>query len=144
MSKLFKKYKGEGKIRVGRWPKCQNWLNFGYDGSFVSTKTPPKGFFISLIVTLLFRGGPGGQGGQKRGKIELSCKYVMWGIKLLLLIAQTYLSYLWYKYILRLASNDLNDLNGGILEVKMEVKLKLLVSISCGVSNSCFWYHKLI
>ena len=30
-----------------------------------------------------------------------------------------------------------NDLNGGILEVKMNVKLKVLVSISCGVSNSC-------
>ena len=33
-------------------------------------------------------------GGQNGGRIESSCKYVMWGIKLLLLIAQTYLSYL--------------------------------------------------
>ena len=62
----------------------------------------------------------------------------MWGIKLLLLIAQTSLSYLWYKYILRL---DSNDFNRGILEVKIEIKLKVLVSISCGVSSSSFWYH---
>ena len=68
------------------------------------------------------------------GQIESSSKHSMWGIKLLLLIPHTYLSYLWSKWILRLASNDLN---GGILEVKMNVKLKVLVSISCGVSNSC-------
>ena len=33
-------------------------------------------------------------GGQNGGRIESSCKYIVWGIKLLLLIPQTYLSYL--------------------------------------------------
>ena len=79
---------------------------------------------------------PRGEGGQNGGWIESSCKYIVWGIKLLLLIQKTYLSYLWSKGFLCLASNDLN---GGILEVKMEVKLNFIVSISCGVSNSCFW-----
>ena len=32
-------------------------------------------------------------GGQNGGQIETSCKHIMWGIKLLLLIPQTYLSY---------------------------------------------------
>ena len=36
-------------------------------------------------------------GGQNGGRIESSCKYIVWGIKLLLLIPQTYLSYLWSK-----------------------------------------------
>ena len=78
-------------------------------------------------------------GGQNGGQIETSCKHIMWGIKLLLLIPQTYLSYFRSKWMLCLASNDLN---GVILEVKMEVESKVLVSISCGVSNSGFWYHK--
>ena len=33
-------------------------------------------------------------GGQNVGQIESFLKYIMWGIKLLLLKAQTYLSYL--------------------------------------------------
>ena len=32
--------------------------------------------------------------GQNGGQIESSCKHIMWGIKLFLLIPQTYLSYL--------------------------------------------------
>ena len=71
-------------------------------------------------------------GGQNGGQIESFCKYIMWGIKLEDLVPLTYLSYLECRGFLCLTSNSLN---GTILEAKMEIKLKVLVSISCGVSK---------
>ena len=62
-------------------------------------------------------------GGQNGGQIENSWKYTMWGIKLEDLIPQVYLSYFQHWFYLCLTSNDLN---GAIMEAKMEVKLKFL------------------
>ena len=86
--------------------------------------------FTTLVLSVFDLQQP--QWSDNGGQIKNSWKYIMWGIKLEDLILQVFMSYLQHWCYLCLTSNDLN---GAIMEAKMEVKMKILRNIPCGVLN---------
>ena len=86
--------RGGGGGKKGVKLNFQNVCLVGYQTLAFDTTNLSKLFMIQIHSAFgLQRPQWRNIGGQNGGRIESSFKYIMWGIKLLLLIQQTYLSY---------------------------------------------------
>ena len=86
---------GSGAGKKGVKLNFQKVCHVGYQTLAFDTTNLSKLFSIQMnAVFSLKRPQWSDIGGQNGGRIESSCKYIVWGIKLWLLIPQTYLSYL--------------------------------------------------
>ena len=86
--------RGGGAGKKGVKLNFQKVCHVGYQTLAFDTTNLSKLFMIQIHSAFGLQRPQRPQWRDIGGQIKSSCKYIVWGIKLLLLVAQTYLSYL--------------------------------------------------